>query len=689
MVDSGKIRNIGIIAHIDAGKTTLTERILFYTGIEHKMGEVHEGTAKMDYLPEEQDRGITITSAATTCYWKDHRINIIDTPGHVDFTAEVERSLCVLDGAIGIIDGVAGVQAQSETVWRQADSYEIPRIIFVNKLDRVGARFLDVVEDCRRRLGAPVVPIQLPVGEEKAFKGTVDLIEMKAIYADEEDQGQTVRFEEIPDELLDDAELHRQVLFEHLAEISDSFMERYVEDQEITADEIKAVLHEGVLSFKIVPALCGAAFRNKGVQQVLDAVVDYLPSPLDRESIKGIRPTGGGKEVERRPSADEPLCALVFKTIHDHHGELAFLRIYSGLLKQGTAVFNPRKEKVERLSRLYLMHANERHAVESAGPGEIVAVVGFKRTGTGDTICPKNKQILLEGMDFPESVIDLSIEPGSLSEKDDLEASLEILAKDDPTFSWRIDEETGQMIISGMGELHLEILKGRLIKEFKLNVRTGKPRVAYKQTIKNAADGTGKFHKTVGEKELFGQIELRVEPAAGERGIIFESRLDKTEIPKLFWSSIEYSIRSTALSGISLGFAVVNVKVTVLGGSYDPSRSGEIAFGVAAEMAFKDAMEKGGTVLLEPIMNLEIESPLEYLSGIQSDLNGRRARILEVDVNTDPAVLRGSVPLANVFGYSTTVRSLSQGRASFSLEPLEYQPVPPSEVRSMFDALNR
>ena len=687
MVDFAKIRNIGIIAHIDAGKTTLTERILFYTGIEHKMGEVHEGTAKMDYLPEEQDRGITITSAATTCYWKDHRINIIDTPGHVDFTAEVERSLCVLDGAIGIIDGVAGVQAQSETVWRQANSYGIPRIIFVNKLDRVGARFLDVVEDCRRRLGATIVPIQLPVGEEKEFKGVIDLIEMKAIYADEEDQGQTLRIEQVPDELLDDAELHRQVLFEHLAELSDSFMERYVEDKEISADEIKRVLHKGVLSFKIVPALCGAAFRNKGVQQVLDAVIDYLPSPLERENVKGIRPTGGN-EVERRPSADEPLCALVFKTIHDHHGELAFLRIYSGMLKQGTAVYNPRKEKVERLARLYLMHANERHAVESAGPGEIVAVVGFKSTGTGDTICPKNKQILLEGMDFPESVIDLSIEPGSLREKDNLVAALEILAKDDPTFTWRVDEETGQMIISGMGELHLEILKGRLIKEFKLNVRTGQPRVAYKQTIKSAAEGIGTFHKTVGEKELFAQIELRVEPSAGERGILYENRLAKDEIPRLFWPSIEYSIRSTALSGISLGFATVNLKVTVLRGTYDPARSGDIAFGVAAEMAFKDAMAKGGTVLLEPIMNLEIESPLEYLSGIQSDLNSRRARILEVDVHCDPAVLRGTVPLANVFGYSTTVRSLSQGRASFSLEPLEYQPVPPSEVRSKFDGFN-
>ena len=685
MVDSSKIRNIGIIAHIDAGKTTLTERILFYTGIEHKMGEVHEGTAKMDYLEEEQDRGITITSAATTCYWKKHRINIIDTPGHVDFTAEVERSLCVLDGAIGIIDGVAGVQAQSETVWRQADSYGIPRIIFVNKLDRVGARFFDVVEDCRRRLGAPVVPIQLPVGEEKEFKGVIDLIEMKAIYADEEDQGQTLHIEEIPDDLLEDAELHRQVLLEHLAELSDAFMERYIEDSEITIDEIRKVLHEGVLSFKIVPALCGAAFRNKGVQQVLDAVISCLPSPLERGNIKGIRPTGN-KEVEREPSAGEPLCALVFKTIHDHHGELAFMRIYSGLLKPGTAVYNPRKEKVERLTRLYLMHANERHAVESAGPGEIVAVVGFKLTGTGDTICPKNKQILLEGMDFPESVIDLSIEPGSLSEKDELVTALEILAKDDPTFTWRIDEETGQMIISGMGELHLEILKGRLIKEFKLNVRTGHPRVAYKQTIEQAADGMGTFHKTVGEKELFGQLALRVEPAAGERGIIFESRLDKTEIPKLYWPSIEYSIRSTALSGISYGFATVNVKVIVLSGTFDQSRSGEIAFGVAAELAFKDAMEKGGIVLLEPIMSLEIESPIEYLSGIQSDLNSRRARILEVDVNTDPAVLRGSVPLANVFGYSTTVRSLSQGRASFSLEPLEYQPVPPGEVRAIFDS---
>jgi elongation factor G len=683
MVDPGQIRNIGIIAHIDAGKTTLTERILYYTGIEHRMGEVHEGTAKMDYLEEEQDRGITITSAATTCYWNDHRINIIDTPGHVDFTVEVERSLRVLDGAIGIIDGVAGVQAQSETVWRQADTYSVPRIIFINKLDRVGADFFNVTENIRARLKVPAVPVQIPIGSEKEFVGVVDLVAMKAYTYDEADQGRTVHAGEIPEDLKDDAELYRQQLLEHLAENSDSFMDKYLDDGAFTVEEVRLALHDAVLRFDIVPVLCGAAFRNKGVQQVLDAVVDFLPSSAERKVVTGTSPTQD-REISRKPTREEPLCAIVFKTIHDHHGELAFLRIYSGTLKAGSAVYNPGKGKAERVTRLYLMHADDRNSIDEAGAGEIVAVVGFKITATGDTICPKSKQILLEGMDFPESVISMSIEPSSLSEKDALIASLQILSKDDPTFLWRIDEETGQMIISGMGELHLEIVKGRLVKEFNLNVRVGKPRVAYKQTISAAAKGVGTFHKHIGDRELFGRIVLRVEPVDGERGIQYEHHLKETEIPRLFWHSIESSIRSAALSGIALGYAVVNVKVTVLDGTHDPSRSGEIAFGVAAELAFKEAMKKGGTVLLEPIMSFEIEAPLEYLAGIQSDLNGRRARIMEVFVNADPAMIRGTVPLASVFGYSTSLRSLSQGRASFSLEPLEYQPVPSGDVKSIF-----
>jgi len=421
--------------------------------------------------------------------------------------------------------------------------------------------------------------------------------------------------------------------------------------------------------------LCGAAFKNKGVQPILNAVVDFLPSPVDRGSVCGIEP-GRGKEVIRKPLHDEPLCAQVFKTVHETHGEFAFLRVYSGVLKKGNAVFNPRKNKSERITRMFLMHADERNAIEEAGPGEIVAVIGLKITSTGDTVCPRNRPILLEGMSFAETVISMSIEPQSLKDKDDLLNAFDILAKDDPTFSWYIDEETGQMIISGMGELHLEIIKGKLLRDFKLNVRVGKPRVAYKQTIAGAAEGSGTFHKTVGDKELFGQIVLRVEPLANERGIRYECNLDSADIPKMYWPTIEHSIRSTALSGLSLGFTVTSVKVTVLGGKFDPVRSGEIAFGVAAEMAFKDAMEKGETVILEPIMSFEINSPMEYMSGIQSDLNARRAKIREIETNEDPAIIRGLVPLANVFGYSTTIRSLSQGRASFSLEPYKYQPAP-------------
>lgn len=682
MADLSHIRNIGIIAHIDAGKTTLTERILYYTGKEHRMGEVHEGTAKMDYLEEEQNRGITITSAATTCYWRDHRINIIDTPGHVDFTVEVERSLRILDGAIGIMDGVAGVQAQSETVWRQANAYKVPRIVFVNKLDRVGADFHRVVNDVRKRLVSPAVPLQIPIGAEKNFEGVVDLLEMKAIRYCEEDQGQSFTIDEIPDDLRDEAELHRQNLIEQVAEHSDELLEKYLEDAEIDIAELRQIIRDAVRQQRMVPILCGAAFRNKGVQQVMDAIVDYLPSPQERGTIVGEEP-GRGREITRKPDPKDHLCAVVFKTIHDQHGELAFLRIYSGTLKAGQAVYNPRKKKTERVTRLYLMHADEKNAVNTAGPGEIVGVVGFKETGTGDTICPKNKQILLERMVFPETVISLSIEPRSLSEQDDLINALKILSKDDPTLLWRLDDETGQLILSGMGELHLEIIKGRLLKEFKQNVRVGQPRVAYKQTIREAAEGVGTFHKKVGEKELFGRIHLHVEPLGSERGLVYESRLDKSEIPKIFWPSIEFSIRSAAQSGISLGYAVVSVKITVLEGEHDPSRSGEIAFGVASEMAFKDAMQKGGIVLLEPIMDLEISTPREYLSGIQADLNSRRARINEVKVNVDPVLLRGSVPLANVFGYSTTIRSLSQGRASFSLEPFEYQPVPESEAKTI------
>jgi elongation factor G len=679
MVKLDKLRNIGIIAHIDAGKTTLTERILFYTGVEHKMGEVHEGTATMDYLEEEQSRGITITSAATTCYWNDHRINIIDTPGHVDFTAEVERSLRVLDGAVGVLDGVAGVEAQSETVWKQADRYEVPRIIFVNKLDRVGAEFDRVVEDVRSRLGVVAAPIQIPIGAEKEFKGVVDLIEKRAIYYDEDSLGKELIIEEVPDDLRDLAEARYQELLEQVAEHDDALMEKFLEDQEISPRELKQALRRATLASSVVPILCGAAFRNKGVQQVMDAVLDYLPSPLDRPGIVGMDPKGK-KEIKRKLDPSEPLCALAFKTVYDQHGEVTFLRVYSGSLQVGKSVYNVRKGKAERIMRLFLMHAGERNQLEKAEAGEIVAAMGMKYCGTGDTLTPKNQPMLLEGMTFPEPVISLSIEPASIKEKDELTASLGILSKDDPTFIWRMDEETGQMIISGMGELHLEILKNRLIKDFKLNARVGKPRVAYKQTIGSASAGRGTFEKMVGEKDMFAEIGLEVEPVEVERGIQFESELTPEQVPRIYWPAIENAVHSAAISGLALGYSIINVKVKVTDGVFDPQRSSDIAFGVATELALKDAMEKGTTLILEPIMSFEIRSPREYLHGINQDLSARRAKIFELQTDTDPVVIKGTVPLAKIFGYSTVIRSLSQGRASFSMEPDRYQPASPDEV---------
>lgn len=673
MYKQNRLRNIGIIAHIDAGKTTLTERMLFYTGVEHKMGEVHDGTATMDYLEEEQNRGITITSAATTCYWNDYRINIIDTPGHVDFTAEVERSLRVLDGAIGVLDGVAGVEAQSETVWKQADRYRVPRIVFVNKLDRLGADFLRVVDDIRARLGAVTVPIQLPIGKEKEFRGVVDLIEQEAIYYDEESLGKEIVREKIPEELKEAVEKKYQELIERVAEHDDELMEKFLDDQKIDTKELKQALRRTTLSSSVVPVLCGAAFKNKGVQQVLDAVVDYLPCPSDIASIAGVDPKNN-KEIRRKLDPDEPLCALAFKTVYDQHGEVTFLRVYSGKLQVGKAVYNPRKGKSERVMRLFLMHADERNQLDEAQAGEIVASTGLRFCGTGDTLTPKNHQMLLEGMVFPEPVISLSIEPDSIKEKDELITSLEILSKDDPTFMWRMDEETGQMIISGMGELHLEILKNRLIRDFKLNARVGKPRVAYKQTIGAAASGKGVFQKLVGEKEMYAEVVLEVEPLAVERGIQFENQIPMGKVPRVHWPAIENAVHSAAISGLSLGYSIINAKVTAVDGVFDPQRSSDIAYGVATEMALKDAMAKGKTVVLEPIMSFDVRSPREYLHAINQDLSSRRAKIFELQTDIDPVVIKGTVPLAKVFGYSTVIRSLSQGRASFSMEPDQYQP---------------
>lgn len=681
-MDLSRIRNIGIIAHIDAGKTTLTERILFYTGKEHRMGEVHEGTAKMDYLPEEQSRGITITSAATTCAWKDHRINLIDTPGHVDFTAEVERSLRVLDGAIGVFCGVAGVEAQSETVWRQADRYRVPRLAFVNKLDRIGADFQRVVSSIRSRLGATALPIQIPIGQEKELRGVIDLIRWQAITFSEEDQGSEVQVGEIPEEMLDAARQARDELIEGVADRSDQIAEKFLSDTPIEADELDAALRELTLSFQVVPVLAGSALRNKGVQPVLDAVIRYLPAPSEAKPIEGTD-LKKGNAVVRRADPKEPLAALVFKTAHDAHGEVAFVRVYSGRVKTGEALFNPRTGKQERVGRLYVMHADEREQVDSVGPGEIVGLIGLKHTRTGDSLCPRHHQLLLEGMVFPETVIDMSIEPRTSKDKDTLDQALEVLAKDDPTFRWAVDEETGQTIISGMGELHLEILKNRLLSDFRVDARVGKPRVAYKQRLQQSGEAWGEIRKSIGTKHLFARIQLRVDPDPAAESLIIANQTSKEELPPLFVPAVESAIRSGALSGLGLGYSVIRIRVTVLGSEFIEGEANEAAFGAAAEDAFDRAVRDGNVQIVEPIMAFEIRTPSEYMKNIIGDLNARRAQVGELVTDEDPVLIRGQIPLSQTFGYSTTIRSLSQGRASCSMEPADYIEVPDEVSRTL------
>ncbi len=680
--DLARIRNIGIIAHIDAGKTTLSERILYYTGKEHRMGEVHEGTAKMDYLPEEQARGITITSAATTCFWKDYRINLIDTPGHVDFTAEVERSLRVLDGAIGVFCGVAGVEAQSETVWKQADRYKVPRLAFINKLDRIGADFDRVVDAIRKRLGAPALPIQIPIGREKDFVGVVDLVAMKALYFPEDELGSKVEAREIPPEMMDEAQLHREELISRLANDSESLAEKFLEGAPITETDVKKSLRELTLRFKVVPVLAGAAFRNKGVQPALDAVLAYLPAPTEAKPIEGID-LKKDKPVTRKPDPKDPLTALVFKTIHDAHGEIAFVRIYSGEIASGDALFNPRVAKQERVNRLYLMHANEREAVEKAGPGEIVGMVGLRFTATGDTLCPRHESMVLEGMKFPEPVIDLSIEPRTSKDKDALVTALQVLAKDDPTFRWSVAEETGQTLISGMGELHLEILKNRLLSDYKIEARVGTPRVAYKQAPSRSARATHEFNRIIGGKPMYASVTLEIEPNLAQDAPVFVNATTREQLPLIFGPAIEAAVKSAAISGLGLGYSVIRTRVTLVDAKFVDQESTDTAFQVAAEQAFDEAIRNAGIQLLEPVMAFEIRTPTEYMKNVIGDLNGRRARIQQLDTDQDPAVLRGEIPLSATFGYSTTVRSLSQGRASFAMEPADYVPVPPDVAKAL------
>lgn len=669
------IRNIGIMAHIDAGKTTTTERILYYTGRTHKIGEVHEGTATMDFMPQEQERGITITSAATTCFWRDHRINIIDTPGHVDFTVEVERSLRVLDGAIAIFCAVGGVEPQSETVWRQADKYRVPRIAYVNKMDRIGADFFAVVQQMKDRLYTVPVIMQLPIGAEDQFEGIIDLVKMKAIYWLDE-KGINYEYRDIPESYREQAEEYRSELIEHAAEFSDELMMKYLEGEEITEEEIKAAIRKGTLQAKITPVFCGSSFKNKGVQPLLDAVVDYLPSPLDLPPVKGINPKTGAEEI-RKPDEKEPFTALAFKIMVDPYvGKITFFRVYSGKITAGSYVYNATKEKDERVSRILLMHANKREEREDATAGEIVAAVGLKDTTTGDTLCDKNHPIVLESMDFPDPVINVAIEPKTKADQDKLSQALARLSEEDPTFRVTYDHETGQTLIWGMGELHLEIIVDRLMREFNVQANVGRPQVAYRETItKPVTNVEAKYIRQTGGRGQYGHVVINVEPAPGQ-GFVFEDKIVGGVIPKEFIPSVEKGVREALEAGVLAGYPVVDVKVTLVDGSFHPVDSSDIAFKIAGSMAMKEAMQKAAPVLLEPIMKVEVTVPEEYMGDVIGDLNSRRAKLEGMEKKANLQVIRAYVPLAEMFGYATQLRSLTQGRGTFIMQFDHYDVVP-------------
>ena len=675
-----KFRNIGIMAHIDAGKTTTTERVLFYTGVSHKIGEVHEGTATMDWMEQEQERGITITSAATTCFWErngvEHRINIIDTPGHVDFTMEVERSLRVLDGAVCVFDGVAGVEPQSETVWRQADKYGVPRICFINKLDRAGASFDRSFDSIITRLGANAVALQIPVGLEEHLKGVVDLITMKAFIWDDETKGAEYKITEIPADLLEAAKAAREKLVETVSAIDDDLMLKYLEGEAVSEDEIRVALRKGTLAMKIVPVFTGSAFKNKGVQTLLDAVVDYLPSPLDIPAIEGESPKTG--EIESRPPDPKaPFSGLVFKLMADKHlGQLAFVRIYSGTIKAGSYVTNTIKDSKERVGRLMLMHANKREDVESASAGEIVAIGGMKNTTTGDTVSDESKPIILESMDFPEPVVRVAVEPKTRADQDKMGIALNRLAQEDPSFQVNTDHETGQTIIAGMGELHLEIIVDRMKREFGVEANVGKPQVAYRETITTGAAGKEIYKKQSGGRGKFGHVELEIEPAPGE-GFVFEDKITGGSIPRQFIKPTMEGIRDAMGRGYLAGYELVDIKVRLLFGSYHEVDSDEISFKLAGSFAFQDAVKKAKPVLLEPIMRIEVVTPEEYMGAVNGDLNRRRGQIDKMEPRPgNVSVVTAFVPLSEMFGYTTDLRSSTQGRATSSMHFERYAEAP-------------
>jgi len=663
------------MAHIDAGKTTTTERILYYTGRSHKIGEVHEGTAIMDWMEQEQERGITITSAATTCFWKDYRINIIDTPGHVDFTIEVERCLRVLDGVVAIFCAVGGVEPQSETVWRQADHYRIPRLAFINKMDRIGANFEQCLAEIRDQLGANPVAITLPVGSEDSFKGIVDLVEQKLLLFDETSQGLTVVREEIPDDLKDKSSAARMTLLEKLADFDEGVMEKYLNDSDVTPEELHRALRRATLSLDIVPVLCGSAFKNKGVQPLLDAVTRYLPSPLDIPPVHGL--DKNGETIERHADRKEKFCGLIFKLQTDAFVEnLSFIRIYSGELKVGDKVFNPLKRKQEKVSKLLLLHANKREEVGSFVAGDIGAVVGMKFSTTGDTLCGAGDYIVLEAMDFPEPVIGVAIEPKTKADEGKLRDTLERITREDPSFRVAMDEDTGQTIISGMGELHLEIIVDRLIREFKVSANVGKPQVSYKETLTAQCHAEGRFETHGGGKEQYGHVELELVPAVRGQGIRFESLVSEKEIPAEFIRAVEKGIRDSLDSGPLIGYPMVDVTARLVGGSYDEDNSTEMAFGVAATMACRKAAQEGAPILLEPVMSLEIITPEDYLGEVINDLNKKRAHIVGVEAERGSQVVHARAPLSEMFGYSTDLRSATQGRATFTMQFSEFAEVP-------------
>ncbi|MBC33170.1 MAG: elongation factor G [Rickettsiales bacterium] len=670
-------RNIGIMAHIDAGKTTTTERILYYTGVSHKIGEVHDGAATMDWMEQEQERGITITSAATTCFWNNKRINIIDTPGHVDFTIEVERSLRVLDGSVCVFDSVAGVEPQSETVWRQADKYGVPRMCFVNKMDRIGANFFRCVEMIVDRLGANPLLIQLPLGAESEFKGVIDLIKMKAIVWQEETLGAKFTYEEIPEDVKAESEKYREKLIETVVELDDDIMEKYLDGDIPDEETLKNLIRKGTISGNFVPVLCGSSFKNKGVQPMLDAVVDFLPSPLDVESIKGVKYDKEEEQIERKSSDDEPFAALAFKIMNDPFvGSLTFMRVYSGTIEAGSFVLNSVKDKRERFGRMLQMHSNSREDIKVACAGDIIAVAGLKDTTTGDTLCNPNEAVILERMEFPDPVIEVAVEPKTKADQEKMGVALQRLAAEDPSFKVSIDHESGQTVMKGMGELHLEILVDRMLREFKVDATVGAPQVAYRETITSKASVDYTHKKQSGGAGQFAKIILEFEPLEKGSGVSFESKIVGGRVPKEYIPGVEKGIKSSTETGFLAGFPVIDFKCTLIDGAYHDVDSSVMAFEIAARAAFREAMAKASAVLLEPMMKIEVVTPEEYMGDIIGDLNSRRGQVSGMEQRGVNHVVNGMVPLANMFGYVNNLRSMSQGRASYTMSFDHYEQVP-------------